>query len=255
MRQSGLRQISYFCSLTLVFSFLSLTVSCQRRTQLPKSSEILPTLSEDPLQEELRERSFQIEHEGMEYTLHPVADYEIAGLVVTHNDISELSDIYHTSKSVDLKDLCLIWGQNLQSDEFMKVEYWSEPWSCHYRYGAEVKNFNSDELSNTHLLAGSAKVRKTIQSIHIGDQVYLRGKLVNYAPSCCAEQLRKSSLVRDDDGNGACEVMYVTEAEVLKQGNILWHQLYQFSRVTFLGALILQVILFLWITYAEVPRV
>ncbi len=255
MRATTLRKLSRICSFVLIAAVCLYAYSSIRKTELPPAKEILPRLLDEPLQEEIRARPFQLEHEGTAYTVHPVADYEIAGLVVTHNDINAFTDIYHSGRSVDLKDLCMIWGENLHSDDFRRVQYWSEPWSCHYQYKEDVSEFHHDALSNTHVLVSSPSVRKKIQEVQIGDQIFLRGQLINYAPTCCSEQLRSSSLVRDDTGNGACEVMYVTEAEILKHGNPTWHQLYSFGKLLFWTFLVCKIALFLWITYAEVPRI
>ena len=54
---------------------------------------------------------------------------------------------------------------------------------------------------------------------------------------------RGSSTVRDDRGNGACEVVYVTEFEILREANAAWRALYKLSLV--LVALSLAVLLFL----------
>jgi hypothetical protein len=40
---------------------------------------------------------------------------------------------------------------------------------------------------------------------------------------------RNSSLVRTDTGNGACEVVFVEEIEVLKLGNAPWRKAAQAS--------------------------
>jgi len=219
-------------------------LSCSKKNQLPNSAAVLKDLNANPYQESISQRNYVFDYLGTEYVIHPVAEYEIAGMVVTHNDIGALSDIYHTSSSVDIRDLCLIWGSNLDSDEFHKVTFWSEPWSCQFQYGPEVHDFNHSELSNTHLLANSDGVRKAIGKINIGDQVLLRGKLINYAPACCSEQLRISSLIRTDTGNGACEVMMVESAEILKAANTGWHQIFHLSKLTLYAALMIKAVLF-----------
>jgi hypothetical protein len=40
---------------------------------------------------------------------------------------------------------------------------------------------------------------------------------------------RRSSTVRNDRGNGACEVVYVTEFEVLREANASWRSLHKLS--------------------------
>ncbi|MGZ5479021.1 MAG: hypothetical protein ACXWGZ_05470, partial [Candidatus Aminicenantales bacterium] len=44
-----------------------------------------------------------------------------------------------------------------------------------------------------------------------------------------APYARRSSTLRTDRGNGACEVVYVTEFEILREANSAWRTLYKLS--------------------------
>ena len=98
-------------------------------------------------------------------------------------------------------------------------------------------DFNLNELSNDHLLARDRKLEKKIESFAVGDQVRLKGKLVDVKAHLtgkggsydASEISWKTSVIRTDHGAGACEVFYVEEAEILKRGNPLAHFLFMLS--------------------------
>src|SRR2546423_401595 len=70
--------------------------------------------------------------------------------------------------------------------------------------------------------AGTAVARQ-IRAIRIGDQIRMRGLLVDYTVSSDGREVftRRTSLTRKDTGNGACEILYVTAVHVLRPGSRL----------------------------------
>lgn len=75
------------------------------------------------------------------------------------------------------------------------------------------------QYSNNHLVPKDQKILAQIKNVKRGDYVKLKGYLVDLIlrdtsePSVYYEL--KSSLTRDDTGDNACEVMYVTDVELL----------------------------------------
>ena len=205
-------------------------------------------LLRDPQQEPTYEPAFPFEYQGHQYKIQPVASYEISGLVVTHNDISSIADAYHTSESVDFRDVCLVWGSNVTTGAFRGMEYWSMPWSCHFkpRDRSAMDDFDQAELSNNHLLAADEGIRNTIRSMRIGDQVQLRGKLINYWQADYPEFKRKSSLTREDTGDGACEVLWVEEATILRKGKTGWFRTQTLGQALLIGAVLMGIFVFLF---------
>ncbi len=191
------------------------------KDRLPLSSHLEPQLLSEPIQEVLQASPFALSYGGAEYTVEPLARYEIAGVLVSHNDPIGWGDIYHDENSVDFQDLCLVWGSNLLNDNYRNLTYWSESWTCNFRTNSQsvYQKFDQAAISNNHLLASSEEVRKNVSEMRIGDQVYLRGMLVNYYPAGLPTYSRHSSLVRTDRGNGACEVMFVEVANIIKTGS------------------------------------
>jgi hypothetical protein len=238
-----------------LIALILLGISWKQKSVLPPPEELLPDLSQDPIQAAIFEEDFIFEYLDKEYHVEPVADYELWGLVVTHNNIHSIADMYHDKTSVDIKDLCVVWGDNIESSLYQKLEYSSAPWTCYVEGSRnDYRQFNGSQFSNNHLLADNKNVHDLIKSATIGDQVHLSGMLVNYSPASNPDWKRKSSLVRDDTGNGACEVMYVEQIEILKKANPGWHKVFRISKNITLGLLVLMPLLFLLSVYLDHNR-
>ena len=69
----------------------------------------------------------------------------------------------------------------------------------------EIKN-NS---ANCHLIPASNNLLKVIKKIKKGDTIRIKGLLVDVSFENKRPYVWKTSLVRDDDGAGACETIYV----------------------------------------------
>ena len=186
-------------------------------------------LYKQPLQTETDKKEITLNYMGVQYLIKPVQDYEISGLVVSHNNPSGFGDIYHDSKSFDTKDLCVIWGNNLINNDFHKVKFWNVSWTCNVRYPPGI-NFEFDEISNNHLITRSDEIRKKNAHVKVGDQIKIKGALANYTSLNNESGWRNSSLTRTDTGNGACEVIWVESLEILKKGTPLWYLLFDFSK-------------------------
>lgn len=235
--------LSFFLLLSLGTFALAWYMKQQLPVTLPRAE-----LFQEPVQTETEKEPFSIEYRGESYYIEPQYEYELWGLVVSHNDISSWSDWYHDSDSFDTKDLCVIWGENLRSEDYREVEYESGSWTCYFTYGSDI-DFSGDQLSNNHLITDDERIRELIQSVHVGDQIHFRGQLVNY--SYADGFTRKSSTSRTDSGNHACEVVFVEEIEVLEKANTLWHQLFFWSRYVFLLLLALKIFLFFLYQYQQ----
>jgi hypothetical protein len=202
----------------------------------------LADLLQQPVQEDTSRQPFSFTYKGRECRVRPVASYELWGLVVSHNNISSIADIYHDSTSVDTKDLCVIWGENLESRDFQRVDYSSGPWTCHFSYPQGVK-FIHKALSNNHLITDDPDIRRSISRVNVGDQVHLRGLLVDYQMNDWQDFWRQTSTVRKDTG---CEVVYVEELQILRRGTPGWYATYRLGRVL-LVLLPLAYLLVIWL--------
>ena len=230
-------------------------ISRHQISKLPAPAELLRELRSAPIQEPTDEADFTFTYRNTNYLVQPRASYTLRGLIVSHNNIEAFDDIYHDSDSVDLKDICVIWGGNVMSGVYQQLEFWSEPWSCHIRYKNEIgAAFDPEALSNNHLLSDDPKVQETIRRFRLGDQVELSGLLVDYRPALYPDHLRKTSLNRSDTGNGACEVFFVDDAKVLRAANGSWHSLHQFTRAAGLIAIALLLATTVLVPYLELRQ-
>ena len=92
------------------------------------------------------------------------------------------------------------------------------------------------QLSNNHLLSNDKVIRDKIKDISVGDQIYIKGWLSEYASEGGSK--RGTSITREDSGNGACETIFVTEFEILRASQNPWRKLMYLSLLLFLGTII-----------------
>jgi hypothetical protein len=189
--------------------------------------EIDKALLQNPAQNPTSAEPFDFEYKGRQCRVEPVASWEQWGLVVSHNDIESIADIYHDSTSVDTKDLCVIWGANLQAADYQQVDFKSGPWTCYFSYPGGV-HFHHNALGNNHLITDKPEVRRALDAVRVGDQIRLAGLLVNYQMDDWQDFWRRTSTTRDDNG---CEVVFLKEIEVLRRGTPGWYTAYRLGWV------------------------
>ncbi len=216
---------------------------------LPERQKIENDLFIEPRQTLSERDDFSFDYREKTYHVYPQAEYELWGLVVSVNNINAWYNFYHDENSVNLKDVCVIWGDNLRSDAYLDVDYKSGEWTCYYSWFGPIHGeFYGNKLSNNHLLSDSKKVRDIIRQVNIGDQIYARGALVDYQEEGVGWS-RRTSMSRDDTNQtsrsgGACEVFFVDDIEILKKGSPLWHLAKDWSLRIFIFLILGQVILF-----------
>ena len=186
--------------------------------RLPPPRDLLPELTRAPVQEPTDRAPFDFTYKGKRCFVRPVATYELWGLVVSRNDIHSVSDIYHDATSVDTRDLCVVWGRNVASGNYGAAEFWSGPFTCYVRTpdGLEL---DSAAVGNNHLITDQPELRRALAKVDVGDQVHLRGLLVDYRMEDWGEFWRRTSRVRDDSG---CEVIFLEQLDVLARSAPLW---------------------------------
>lgn len=238
--------------LTVFFfaSLISLTVSYWQTKQLPGVNEIIAEMEREPIQTPTGHQPFKFDYRGETYLVEPMAEYELWGVVVTHNDITGMTDIVHTEDSVDIKDICVVWGENIKSNDFREVSYSSGDFTCYFSYQRQMR-FYHDQLSNNHLLSDDAQIREMIRSVRVGDQVYMKGMLVNYSPLSRPQWQRKTSLTRKDTGRRACEVVFVKEFEIMKASNSTSHLVFTLSAWLLLLSVIMKLAAIVLVPYFQ----
>ena len=197
---------------------------------------------------------FQIRAGGVDYRIEPLFDYELDGVVVSLHDSDVFWDIYHFKDwkdFINIRDLCVVWGENVASGVFREMRYSNTTWTCWVSTASQssASAFAWDQLSNNHLLSHAAPIQKAIKSAEIGDQIHLRGQLASY--SHAGGFRRGSSTTRTDTGNGACETVHVEEFEITRKSNPGWRRLYRLAFWASLGAALGLVVVFLMAPYRQ----
>lgn len=193
---------------------------------LPPPAAILAQVYGEPLQVagDLP-APFQVNVKKLTYVVKPLFHYELSGLVVSQHRSDSLLDISHRRwrDYLNIKDLCLVWGRNIDSGVYRKMTFWNRDFTCMCRFPDETtaRLFSPSHLSNNHILSADRAMRRRILKVRPGDQVHFRGYLASYSQA--ANQFsRGTSTVRDDTGDGACETVYVTDFQVLRRANPVW---------------------------------
>lgn len=227
-------------------------ISLVKIKELPGKSEISPDLFKQPIQSNTKKVDFSFPYRGKEYEVKPIADYELWGLVVSKNNINAWYNYYHDKNSVNLKDLCVVWDSNINNEVYRdkNINFKSGEWTCYASWtGALAKTFYHNNLSNNHLLTSNPNIQKIIRSVNVGDQIHLKGNLVDYA-EVGQSQYRMTSISRNDSNQdsrsgGACEIVYVDEIDILKKNQIFWHFVNSLSKISFAILILIQFSLFI----------
>lgn len=174
---------------------------------IPKSKNIgeIP----DPVQIELKKaEAISIAGDSGNVDLSLLAEYTIDAVVKSKKKYSDYPS------QVSIYDLALAWG-DLNSEEIDKhINYSQSGRWYYYRYSNESsvsQDYISKHSSNVHIIHKDDKILKEIKDIKENNRVKLEGYLVSVN---FINGPWKSSLTRSDTGNGACEIMYVTNVEI-----------------------------------------
>jgi len=243
-RAPGLRRLARILFPAAVLAF---AVSFFMRNRYPDKSLILEPLLQNPVQSEAGVPDpFEVVRKGVTYTVTPLFSYELWGLIVSYHHAASFIDVSHKQWNdfLNTKDVCLIWGRNVETGVYRQMRFRNRDFTCFYRYPDRetYELFTENCLSNNHLLPADLFVADKILKARKGDQVRFKGWLASYGVKG-TPYARRSSTVRNDRGNGACEVVYVTEFEVLREANAAWRTLYRLSPI--LAGLALAVLIFL----------
>jgi hypothetical protein len=207
--------------LTLIFwfSLLLYIFLLVWRYPLPSQNEIRPQLfSSNPLQTPIKKSPYIWKAKNQSYRITPLFDYDITGLVVADYDSQNWLDFSHKNDPAQTKDLCLIWGDNIQNGVYRNLKYHHGEFTCYVDWDeTAAKIFNLNQLSNNHLIPSSPQLTALIKSSGLGDQVHIKGQLVNYEILDSQGQVistRDTSTIREDRG---CEVIMVSDFQILQK--------------------------------------
>jgi hypothetical protein len=191
-----------------------------------KVNEIDSRVSSPPVQVEVSNREpITFIKDGYSYSLEPLYEYTLSGLVVSQLKYDRWFSLSRTDKAF-VKDLCVIWGDNLQTKSYQDRSFRVKQdfRFCMYQHSGKL-DFRGRELSNNHLIVSNPMIERVIKEIRTGDQIVIKGYLVNVDARALGKTERyeaknitwQTSVTREDSGAGACEVIYVTDARIIKR--------------------------------------
>ncbi len=169
-----------------------------------------PSHIEDPIQEDITERTIQyIDKNGQIVDITLFASYK------TYSGVKGIKN-YKTdgASSVSPKDFILTWGDlnDILVDEHITYSQ-SNRWYF-YRYSSDSivgESYISSHSANTHIIPENDSILKQIKSVKENDYILIEGYLaiVHFDNGDW-----QSSASRLDTGDGACEILYVTNIEI-----------------------------------------
>jgi len=232
-----------FVKVVLLAGLVLLLFSIIFRNRWPSGRELLPEASQEPIQQTGDLPSpFDVLQKGFTYTVYPQFEYELWGMVVSSHYAGSFLDYAHEmwKDYLNIKDLCVIWGKNLETGAFREIKFWSRDFTCYYSWSNPETGgrFSPSHISNNHLITEDVLLRKLIKSVKRGDQVRLKGWLAKYGHKG-SQVVRGTSTTRNDTGGQACETVYVTEFEVLKRANPGWRAVLPASMALIAGCVLL----------------
>jgi hypothetical protein len=253
--QSQVDRRAYHLLNIAVLSLIALLALCYLLDgRLPGPEQLDAAIADEPLQLPTDLAPFDRQVAGETYHLVPVASYDIKGLVVSQHDSKTWWDYVHKEAGdfINTNDVCVVWGADAVTGIYREMSFSNTEWSCEFTYprGPDGNLFRSDGLSNNHLLTEAPVTARALRNLRVGDQIRIKGYLVNYANSKRApDQYRISSTTRTDTGDGACEIIYVTDLIVLSSATRLWSTL----RVFCFLALMVCAVVWLMLPYRGRP--
>lgn len=137
--------------------------------------------------------------------LQPLAGFSLQARVLSRED-------YAFGREAELSptDLALGWARMADDAPLAALEISQSGRWYHYRWRGEPP-LPPDEIArssaNMHLIPADANVARSLRAVRAGDRVRVDGWLVE---AIAPDGWRwRSSLTRDDQGGGACELVYV----------------------------------------------
>lgn len=189
-------------------------------------------ISHDPIQTPYTGYPIIKKYENTEFIIKPVAEYELSGMVVgmrlySPADFSSTKSNYYFATLSPI-DLCVIWGKDdephMNGDlPYIQLTYKLIDRKCSSSYKSEqvfFPKFLNSHLSNNHIISANDNISNEIKTIKNKEKVLLKGFLVDVDGTIIFSENEKvkipwkTSLLRTDEGDGACEIFYVTNVTI-----------------------------------------
>ena len=168
-------------------------------------------VQDEPEQTMLPTASENVRKDG--WTVKPLAQYKLKARALSLKR-------YRGGDSASLApyDLAVGWGRMSDESVLERLEISQENRFFHWRYWGSPPIPEEEIIThsaNIHLIPADESVAQSIASLRVGSLVQMSGWLVE-ATHPGANRPWHSSLTRDDQGEGACEILYVRSLILMK---------------------------------------
>lgn len=147
-----------------------------------------------------------------DFTITPLADFSLTARVLSRADYN-----YDPVSSISPTDLAFGWGRMSDSAVLAKLDISQSGRWYNYHWSTNEPPIPKDEIirssANMHMLPADDTVRWELKQVRPGDIVHLQGQLIEARRA--DGSVWRSSMTRDDSGDGACEVVYVRSLVVM----------------------------------------
>lgn len=146
------------------------------------------------------------------YDFRELANFKIRGLLLSKSSYSAGAN---EPRSVLAPcDLAVSWGPMSTPSVLKNFTFYQKDRFFYYAsltsFSETAKQIKTDEhVANIHIIPANETITSALNSLQPHDTITLKGTLVEV--SFKGQVIWKSSLRRDDSGDGACELLYLTE--------------------------------------------
>ncbi len=239
-----IKLINHLSCCILFITFFLIIINTFKTNLLPDSTHIHSQLNQQPqinkFSESNQPQAIKQTKENLTAMIYPQATYSLTGLVVADHNSNSFLDITHKNDPFNTKDLCLVWGHNLNHNLHKKTSYYHGDFTCYISTNFAQRplaffkdkilkrtipnQFDFTKLSNNHLIPATKSIAHLLEKTKTGDQIVLSGYLVNYSIFQENKKIfnRKTSLSNSDQnqqGTYRCEIIYVTDYQIIKSHN------------------------------------
>lgn len=204
-------------SLTLLMIFAVLAAGVLWSVRPPLSAGGRP-LTEPPgakpvnRQSDARREPFRVHARDRDLLLKPLAHYEVRGMV-----LSETHYWIDDSAPLSPVDLCIAWGGIAEPKIFRQLSISQSYRWCSWTYSESFPYDNgyiNRNMANTHLIPATRSLAIAAKRVRRGDWIEIEGELVEISGTLKGREFTwRSSISREDEGGGACEVLYLTRLQ------------------------------------------
>ena len=192
---------------------LCILSGCNRPKMTGVETDEIDT-SQDPIQSPFKaDEPIVREVKNGHFTIIPVAEYKISGVVVGKGTYSSDWD-----GEISPVDLAIAWGKLAEPGAKRYVTYTQGYRWYFYQYkpGSPFDNsYIISHSSNNHIIPANENIRRAVKAVKKKNKVVLEGFLVNLKGTYKEHPIVwNTSLSRTDTGNGSCELFYVSKVRI-----------------------------------------